>query len=126
MLMPAIMVAAPVAAQDSDAEIVLHGCKNAVIEHIVRAGGRSVSVVRFPPGALVWVARQTGSRVQGAGQYRDAARAWRDFTYQCTYDHTDATARVKVQRAEHASAPAQASLETPPAPPPAARVPPHR
>lgn len=124
LMLISIAVAAPVAAQDSGAEIALQGCKNAVIDHVVRAGGRSVSVVRFPPGALIWVAKQTGSRVRGAGQYRDAAHAWRDFTYSCTYDHTDATAQVKVQRAEDGGAPAQASQETPPAPRmPDARVP---
>lgn len=114
LLLMQIAVAAPVAAQDPDAEIALHGCKKAVIEHVVRAG-RSVSVVRFPPGALVWVAKQTGSRVEGAGQYRDAAHTWRDFTYTCTYDHAAATTRVKVQRADDGSArAAQASHDPAP------------
>lgn len=125
MFMPAIVAAAPLAAQDPNAEIALIGCKHAVIEEVVQTGGRAVSTVRFPPGAVVWVARQTGSRVEGTGQYRTGERDWHDFTYHCTYDHLHATARVKVQRsAKEAAGASQASRGVSPTPPTPTRDPP--
>ena len=124
MLMPAIAVATPAAAQHVDAEMAVLGCKNAAIDEVVRSGGRSVSVVRFPPGALVWLTKQQESRVQGPGQYRLGEDDWRDFTYACAYDHATATARIRVQPAEARDAAAAQAGQAPlPMPQPASRQP---
>ena len=126
MLMPAIAVATPAAAQNLDAEMAALGCKNAAIEEVVRSGGRTVSVVRFPPGALVWVTKEKESRVQGPGQYRLGPDDWRDFIYACAYDHATARTRIRVQRAEVRAATASQAGRLPmpmPLPEPAPRAP---
>jgi hypothetical protein len=98
VVVPALAVAAPAAAQDPDVEAALLGCKHAAIEEVVRDGGRAVLTVRFPPGARVWLARQKGSRVEGPGEYRTGPDEWHGFRYVCVFDHTTATTRIKVQR----------------------------
>lgn len=126
IVMPALAVAARATAQDPHAEAALLGCKNAAIAEVVRSAGRSVTVVRFPPGALVWVARQKASRVEGPGQYRIGADDWRDFSYACAYEHATATTRIKVQRAEAGDDGASQAGQSPRSTPrlePAARAP---
>src|SRR5688572_33224561 len=97
IIVPAIAVASPAAAQTPESEWALLVCKNAAIEEVLRTGGSSVSRVRLPPGALVWPGKDKPARVEGPGQYR-AGSEWREVTYTCTYETTRGGTRHTVQR----------------------------